>query len=67
MSYLQSSLLSILRCPVSGGRLHQENDELVSDTPDAAGQLLRYPIQEGIANLLPAEHRSIPHRDGESA
>ncbi|NYE96552.1 hypothetical protein FHU41_002802 [Psychromicrobium silvestre] len=63
MSRLQSSLLSILRCPVTGSRLHQDNDELIGELPGPERQLLRYPIQDGIAILLPTEAYSSATED----
>lgn len=47
---MAQDLLDILRCPVTGSRLRQEGDELVSE---AGGW--RYPIRNGVAVLLPGE------------
>lgn len=55
MSKLSPELLSVLRCPVTGSRLEQDGDELVTVTAGADGAKLRYAIEDGIPLLLPPE------------
>ncbi|GAA1048146.1 Trm112 family protein [Arthrobacter russicus] len=55
MSYLQKDLLNILRCPVTGSRLRLGEQELISEAAGPDGQQLHYPVQDGIAILLPAQ------------
>jgi uncharacterized protein YbaR (Trm112 family) len=49
--------LSVLRCPVTGSHLVQEDDELISTAAGDTGEKLRYPIEDGIPLLLPPELR----------
>ncbi|MCX6497747.1 MAG: hypothetical protein NTU93_02965 [Arthrobacter sp.] len=55
MPLISPELLSVLRCPVTGSALVQEGDELVTASPDANGQKIRYTIEDGIPLLLPPE------------
>ena len=55
MPKISAELLSVLRCPVTGSALVQEGDELVSTLPGESGEMLRYPIEDGIPLLLPPE------------
>jgi uncharacterized protein YbaR (Trm112 family) len=55
MPKISAELLSVLRCPVTGSPLVQEDDELVSTVPGETGEMLRYPIEDGIPLLLPPE------------
>jgi uncharacterized protein YbaR (Trm112 family) len=55
MPKISAELLSVLRCPVTGSSLVQDGDELVSTMPGEAGEMLRYPIEDGIPLLLPPE------------
>ena len=45
---MNPALLEILRCPVTGSRLRLEGEALVSNVGS-----LRYPITDGIPQLLP--------------
>ncbi|AJT40423.1 Trm112 family protein [Psychromicrobium lacuslunae] len=60
MSRIRSELLSVLRCPITGGRLHQRDAELISDRADPTGVFPRYPVHDGIAILLPQEPETHP-------
>lgn len=51
---LAADVLTMLRCPVTGSPLRQENDELVAEQ---GGR--RYPIRDGIAILLPDAGRAV--------
>ncbi len=51
---IDDDLLSILRCPVTGSRLRQEGDRLISEVGGLA-----YPIREGIPVML-AEEAELP-------
>ena len=53
MPYISSSILSVLRCPVTGSALVQEGDELVASAAGPDGAVPRYPIEDGIPVLLP--------------
>lgn len=55
MPKISPELLSVLRCPVTGSPLVQDGDELVTTAAGAAGEKLRYPIEDGIPLLLPPE------------
>lgn len=55
MPKISAELLSVLRCPVTGSSLVQNGDELVSTMPGETGEMLRYPIEDGIPLLLPPE------------
>ena len=55
MPKISPELLSVLRCPVTGSRLVQEGDELVSTVAGESGAKLRYAIEDGIPLLLPPE------------
>lgn len=55
MPKISAELLSVLRCPVTGSSLVQEGDELISTMPGETGEMLRYPIEDGIPLLLPPE------------
>lgn len=57
MPNLSSSLLAILRCPVTGSALVQDGDTLVATVPGPDGTAPRYPIEDGIPVLL-APHTS---------
>jgi uncharacterized protein len=48
-------ILAIMRCPVTGSRLHWEGGHLVSEIGG-----LRYPVREGIPVLLPEEAKLPP-------
>ncbi|WAP51201.1 hypothetical protein OL239_15210 [Arthrobacter sp. ATA002] len=52
MATLTADLMAVLRCPVTGSPLEEENGELVSTAPDAAGRRVRYVLDEGIPVLL---------------
>jgi len=47
---LDENVLSILRCPVTGGKLRLDGSFLVSDIGP-----LKYPVRDGIPVLLPEE------------
>ena len=47
---IDPDLLSILRCPLTRSKLHQEGDFLVAETGG-----LRYPIRDGIPVMLVEE------------
>jgi uncharacterized protein YbaR (Trm112 family) len=51
---VESDLLSILRCPITHSKLHQEGDFLVAEVGG-----LRYPVREGIPVML-AEEAKLP-------
>ena len=53
MAHLTPELLAVLRCPATGSSLVQEGDELLSTGRTAAGDRLRYRIEDGIPVLLP--------------
>lgn len=55
MAKINESLLAVLRCPVTGSRLVQEGEELVSTANGEDGKPLRYSIDEGIVLLLRPE------------
>ena len=55
MPKISPELLSVLRCPVTGSKLVQEGDELVSTAAGDSGEKLRYAIEDGIPLLLPPE------------
>lgn len=65
---MKTDLLDILACPVCKGVLNLEADEFAADGAPDAGEVLagtlvcapcneRYPITEGIPNLLPPDFR----------
>lgn len=47
---VDSALLEMLRCPLTLSRLRLEGDELVAEVGG-----LRYPVREGIPQMLPEE------------
>jgi uncharacterized protein YbaR (Trm112 family) len=51
---VEPDLLSILRCPITHSKLHQEGDFLVAEVGG-----LRYPVREGIPVML-AEEAKLP-------
>ncbi len=51
---VEADLLSILRCPITHSKLHQEGDFLVAEVGG-----LRYPVREGIPVML-AEEAKLP-------
>ncbi|GAB3257988.1 Trm112 family protein [Arthrobacter pigmenti] len=53
MPKLAPELLSVLRCPVTGSALIQQDDTLVSSANGPQGEPLHYVIDEGIPVLLP--------------
>ena len=59
---MKRELIDILACPVCKGKLELKIDE-ENDTEIATGSLhcrncdVRYPISEGIPNLLPPDQR----------
>lgn len=55
MAKLSENLMAVLRCPVTGSALVQENGELVSTANGPDGTPLHYTIDEGIALLLRPE------------
>lgn len=55
MAKLSENLMAVLRCPVTGSTLVQENGELVSTANGPDGSPLHYAIDEGIALLLRPE------------
>lgn len=55
MAKLSESLMTVLRCPVTGSALVQEGEELLSTANGPGGVPLRYAIDEGIALLLRPE------------
>lgn len=55
MPKISPELLSVLRCPVTGSKLVQEGEELVSTAAGDSGEKLRYAIEDGIPLLLPPE------------
>ncbi|MCQ9163575.1 MULTISPECIES: hypothetical protein [unclassified Arthrobacter] len=55
MAKLSDELLGLLRCPVTGSTLVQEDNELLTTVPGPAGVPLRYAIDEGIPLLLRPE------------
>lgn len=54
MARLTADLMAVLRCPVTGSPLEEENGGLVSTAPDAGGHRVRYVLEEGIPVLLAA-------------
>ena len=52
MATLSAGLLTVLRCPVTGSRLVQEGEELLSTAPDPSGARVRYRLEEGIPVML---------------
>jgi uncharacterized protein len=54
MPNLAPELLSVLRCPVTGSALIQQDDMLISSVNGPHSEPLRYAIDEGIPVLLPA-------------
>jgi hypothetical protein len=55
---IDPDLLSILRCPLTRSKLHQEGDFLVAEVGG-----LQYPIRDGIPVMLADEARqSVPGR-----
>ncbi|MCC9197959.1 hypothetical protein QNO08_04430 [Arthrobacter sp. zg-Y820] len=52
MAKLTADLMAVLRCPVTGSPLEEDNGGLVSTAPDAAGHRVRYVLEEGIPVLL---------------
>lgn len=52
MARLSAELMAVLRCPVTGSVLEQEDGWLVSTAPDADGNRVRYVLEEGIPVLL---------------
>lgn len=67
MSHLQKDLLNILRCPVTGSRLRLGEQELISEAVGPDGQQLHYPVQDGIAILLPAQSAQTDREAPEAA
>ncbi|MDQ0734002.1 Trm112 family protein [Arthrobacter agilis] len=55
MANLPAQLLDVLRCPVTGSKLVQEDSVLRSTAPGPDGGTLTYGLDEGIPVLLPAE------------
>ena len=51
---IDDALVEMLRCPLTMSRLRREGDELVAETGG-----LRYPIREGIPQML-VEEASLP-------
>jgi uncharacterized protein YbaR (Trm112 family) len=49
---IDPDLLEMLRCPLTLSRLRLEGDELVAENGG-----LRYPVREGIPQMLPEEAR----------
>ncbi len=49
---IDPTLLEMLRCPLTLSRLRREGDELVAEVGG-----LRYPVREGIPQMLPEEAR----------
>ena len=58
MPNIASDLLAILRCPVTGSALVQEDEVLRSSAPDSTGSFVEYPIDELIPVLLRPELRA---------
>ncbi|WP_334171344.1 Trm112 family protein [Sinomonas sp.] len=58
MPYISSSILAVLRCPVTGSALVQEGDELVASAAGPDGSVPRYPVEDGIPVLLPPAEAS---------
>ena len=54
MANLPARLLDLLRCPVTGSALTQDDGGLVSSVPGPHGEPLHYTLDEGIPVLLPA-------------
>ncbi|MDN3480759.1 hypothetical protein QMA10_02305 [Arthrobacter sp. APC 3897] len=52
MVKLTADLMAVLRCPVTGSALEQDDTGLVSTAPDADGNLVHYVLEEGIPVLL---------------
>ncbi|MBP3043935.1 hypothetical protein KKR91_04845 [Arthrobacter jiangjiafuii] len=52
MAKLSADIMAVLRCPVTGSALEEEDGWLVSTVPDASGARLRYALEEGIPVLL---------------
>ena len=52
MAKLTADIMAVLRCPVTGSALQQEDGGLVSTAPDANGNLVHYVLVEGIPVLL---------------
>ncbi|WP_434992994.1 hypothetical protein [Arthrobacter sp. Ld5] len=55
MANLPSRLLDVLRCPVTGSALVQEDDVLTASSPGRDGTPPTYTIDEGIPVLLRRE------------
>ena len=51
-SDIDPALLEMLRCPLTLSRLRQDGEELVAEVGG-----LRYPVREGIPQMLPEEAR----------
>ena len=49
---VDSALLEMLRCPLTLSRLRADTDELVAEVGG-----LRYPVRDGIPQMLPEEAR----------
>ena len=49
---IDSALLEMLRCPLTLSRLRLEGEELIAEVGG-----LRYPVREGIPQMLPEEAR----------
>ncbi|WP_035768885.1 Trm112 family protein [Arthrobacter castelli] len=64
MPNLAPDLLSVLRCPVTGSTLTQQDDVLISSANGPQGQPLRYAIDEGIIVLLPSGLQPEPAGSG---
>lgn len=50
---IPDAVLSLLRCPLTRSPLRLEGGQLVAERPEGAG--LRYPIRDGIPQLLESE------------
>ncbi|MDJ0312392.1 hypothetical protein [Arthrobacter sp. H35-D1] len=55
MAKISENLLAVLRCPVTGSRLVQDGEALVSMDAGPDGGPLRYAVDEGIVLLLRPE------------
>lgn len=60
MSKLSAEFASVLRCPVTGSRLEQTDNVLVSVGTDENGARYSYPIIDGIPMLLEQDATVIP-------
>lgn len=61
MAHLSKQLHEVLRCPVTGSALTEQDGLLVSALPGADGARLAYRLEEGIPVLLRSEAQPEAH------